>query len=188
MITLNPSSSMTDYQVVHSILKKKNVLLQAEIYARYASQIYFTCLGLLKDKSMAKDLSQDILIKILQKLDSFKGTADFSFWVHAITKNHCLTYLEKMKKMRMVAMETMENIESSMDDLEIAEMKEAKLIQLEIELYKLTEGEQFTLTQKYFKNCSIKNLAYHLDISESAVKMRLNRGRDKLRKMILKAS
>lgn len=189
MSALNQSLMMTDYEVVLSILEKKGGIFKEEIYHRYAPKIYFTCLGLVKDKSIAKDLSHDIIIKVFLKLNSFKGTADFSFWVHAITKNHCMTYLNKRKKRKTAKIETIQNVAVYMDDLnlEIVKEKEAKLIRLETEFQKLKEEEQFILTQKYFEHCSIRNLAFQLKISECAVKMRLKRSREKLKKMMLKA-
>ena len=39
------------------------------------------------DPSVAEDLTQDVLVQMIRKLESFKGDAQFGTWLYAITRN-----------------------------------------------------------------------------------------------------
>ena len=64
------------------------------LYDRYTSKVlrrcYFICLNL----EMARDLNQEIWVKVFLHLYTFKKEAAFSSWLYRLTTNHCLTYIK----------------------------------------------------------------------------------------------
>ena len=42
------------------------------------------------DREEASDLTQEVLIKVVTKLSTFKQESNFRIWVYRITKNHFL--------------------------------------------------------------------------------------------------
>jgi RNA polymerase sigma factor (sigma-70 family) len=61
-----------------------------EIVKRYQDWIYNTALSFVADHDDAADITQEVLIKIVTKLSTFKFESDFKTWVYRITKNHFL--------------------------------------------------------------------------------------------------
>ncbi|WP_298419544.1 RNA polymerase sigma factor [uncultured Kordia sp.] len=57
---------------------------------KYQDWIYNIALTFVGDKDEAADLTQEVLIKIVTKLDSFKQKSAFKTWVYRIVKNHFL--------------------------------------------------------------------------------------------------
>lgn len=57
---------------------------------KYQNWIYNTALNFTGDPDEAADLTQEILIKIVTKLSSFKLKSSFKTWVYRILKNHFL--------------------------------------------------------------------------------------------------
>lgn len=174
-----------DQTLVSAILNAKDRVeqrrLQEELYRRYAEFVYFKCLGIVKDKDVAKDLSHDIFMKIFLKLKNFKGTGPFGGWVSSIVYNHSISYLKKEKRLRTEEIPpTAFNL--AIDDIEQEhqELKELRLQQLEKLLEELNESDRLVLLMRYQEEHSVKQIASLLSLSESAVKMRLKRSRDRL--------
>lgn len=57
---------------------------------KHQDWIYNIALTFVGDKDEAADLTQEVLIKIVTKLDSFKQKSAFKTWVYRIVKNHFL--------------------------------------------------------------------------------------------------
>lgn len=171
---------------------KKIEKTRAEICEQYSSSIYFICLRILKNKTQAKDCTQDVLIKIFLKLQNFKGNSDLRFWIHAIARNHCISYLKQQQRRRVVSLENLtleEPLHSNLElELENLNQIEHNLLRMEQELKQLSTEIQFILIQKYYKKKTIRDLANELHLSESAVKMRIKRGKEKLKKRMLMAN
>ena len=72
-------------------------LVQTVLYNRYEKRIYYKAISMLKDEHMAKDLTHDIFIKIFTNIGQFKGISKFSLWVHSISFNTCVKFLNKNK-------------------------------------------------------------------------------------------
>jgi RNA polymerase sigma factor (sigma-70 family) len=57
---------------------------------KYQDWIFNVALTFVGDKDEAADLTQEVLIKVVTKLSSFKGGSAFKTWVYRIVKNHFL--------------------------------------------------------------------------------------------------
>lgn len=61
------------------------------------------CLGFMQgDYDKARDLTQEVFIKIWKHLDSFKGLSSYKTWVYRITVNTCLQLIRKEQKNNML--------------------------------------------------------------------------------------
>ena len=186
---------LTDKQLVKVILSAKDPTikrqLQEELYHRFAERIYFKCLSIVKSKEIAKDLTHDIIIKIFFNLGKYSGISEFYPWVAAITYNHCINWLNKEKKLKV---ESIENhafqigLDDSEEAIAIKMLEELQLSQLERLFQELKEAEKIVLLMRYQDGLSVKNIASILKIGESAVKMRLKRGRDHLIRLVKEES
>lgn len=71
---------LTDEDLVSRIAKTNNSILFGVLYDRYSNKVYNKCIGFVKNEEEAKDLTQDIFLKLFIKLSSFKGQSKFSTW------------------------------------------------------------------------------------------------------------
>lgn len=158
-----------------------NRQLLTELYNRYANKIYFKCLGMVKDADQARDMAHDIFIKVSTNLHKYEGLADLSFWVYAITYNHCITHLRKAKRLRFDAInEKLNPADEGEHELTEKIVRDMKLTQLKRLVRKLKPDEEMILLMRYQDGMNIKQIAHILQIGESAVKMRLKRVRNHL--------
>ena len=183
MKNLKNINNLPDVDLIKAIVKDSYTLLFEILYDRYAALVYNKCFGFAKDADEAKDLTQDVFLKLFVKLASFKGKSKFSTWLYAFTYNHCVNYVtrntaKKFEK-QSVDYKDIENLSySDEDDTSFLDMKVDKLkVALEI----ISPDEKMILLLKYQDFLSIKEIGSALEIGESAVKMRLKRAKDKLK-------
>ena len=172
----------TDEQLVaHFIETQKNLYFE-QLYDRYSDKVYRKCLSFVKDDAKAEDFTHDIFLKLVLNLSSYKETAKFSTWLYSITYNYCIDQTRVSKKYAEVGLDDNFDVSDDDDDAEIAEL-EAQQLNKAMKL--ILPEEKSILMMKYQDDLSIKEISDSLDISESAVKMRLLRAKEKLRKVYL---
>ena len=175
---------MTDEELIGRIVRNNDAALFEVLYDRYADLVYNKCLGFSKSEDEAKDLTQDVFLKLFVKLSSFKGKSKFSTWLYAFTYNHCVNYVTRTtaKKIERHAVEA-ENIKEEFDGDEDDDkdgLYQMKVDKLKIALERIPPDDKVIILLKYQDQLTIKELQDIFDIGESAVKMRLKRAKDKL--------
>lgn len=180
-----PFQKLTDEELVEKIVVQENAILFGEIYDRYAQKIYNKCYGFVNSKEEAKDLTQDIFLKLFTKLSSYKKQAKFSTWLYAFTYNSCVNYVNRDKENKInKSSDVLEDDElhlyTEVNDDSLFQMRVDKL-QKAIEL--IDPNDKSILLLKYQDDVSIKELEILLNISESAVKMRLKRAKSRIIEM-----
>jgi len=180
--TLDNNNKLSDEDLVEAIVNTNNTLLFEVLYDKYAGLVYNKCYGFAKDGDEAKDLTQDVFLKLFVKLASFKGKSKFSTWLYAFTYNHCVNYVtrntaKKIEK-QSVDYKDIENLsDHEENDNSFLNMKVEKL---KVALELISPEEKMILLLKYQDYLTIKEIESALGIGESAVKMRIKRAKDKL--------
>jgi RNA polymerase sigma factor (sigma-70 family) len=178
----------SDEELVRLYVETQKNAYFERLYERYCDKVYRKCLSFTKDPLQAEDLTHDIFLKLVIKLGGFKEQAKFSTWLYSITYNHCTDHMRSPQRRTEVYMdEGWERLDLGADD-GLAELAEMEAQKLKLALEQLDPTEQSLLLMKYQDNISIRELADLNGITESAVKMRLKRTRDKVRKYYLEAA
>lgn len=173
---------MTNEELVTKIITEKNTDYFEILYDRFSHSVYNKCYSFVKNEEEAKDLAQDIFLKLYLKLSSFKGKSQFSTWVYSFTYNHCVNYVNrnpiKKYEKRLPESFDIENYSEEKDDL--TSVQENNEIRLSSALEGISVDDRSILVLKYQKNLTIKNLENILGIGSSAVKMRIKRAKERL--------
>jgi RNA polymerase sigma-70 factor (ECF subfamily) len=175
---------LSDEMLVEAIVKTNDTLLFEVLYDRYATMVYNKCYGFANGSDEAKDLTQDVFLRVFVKLGSFKGKSKFSTWLYAFTYNHCVNYVTRntAKKFEKKSISSeyvdIENIGDEIDSTH--DFDNMRVENLKIVMDLMSPDEKMIILLKYQDNLSIKELSEALDIGESAVKMRLKRAKEKL--------
>ena len=69
---------------------------------RHRQRVYNICLRLLGDADDAADAAQDAFVSVLTKLDSFRGEAAFTTWLHRIAVNACYDLTRRRRRQPML--------------------------------------------------------------------------------------
>lgn len=175
--------NLTDEELVKLIVKNNNSILFGKLYDRYAKLIYNKCYGFAKTKSEAEDLTQDVFLLVFIKLKTFKGNAKFSTWLYSLTYNFCTNYVnrDKQKKIRDNSVPVEDrNHNDSNDEISDIDLFKLKSDKLDKALKMIDPDDKSILLLKYQDGIPIKELVALMEVSESAIKMRLKRAKERI--------
>lgn len=178
------ANQIPDEILAADICSTGNTLLFGELYDRYSSRVYNKCLQFTKEEESARDLTQDIFIKVYLSLHTFKARARFSTWLFSITYNFCVNFVQRDKghKLANLSDQLTEDTTGPDPSIYIDETKwmEIRVSKLKLALECIPPADKALLLLKYQDEISMKELQEILNLGESAVKMRLMRARQKL--------
>lgn len=169
----------TDEQLVRLYVDTQRNPFFEELYDRYADKVYRKCLSFVKDQAKAEDFTHDIFLKLIVRVGSFKENSKFSTWLFSITYNYCMDQLRTTRKLAEDELTEGIDLIDDSDDINEMEMDAKRLREV---LGGLSHEERTIVLMKYQDDFSIKDIADTFGLTESAVKMRLKRTREKLRK------
>jgi len=72
-----------------------------ELAARYGSKIEQLAFRYMKNREDAEEVAQDVLLKVYNKIDAFRGDAALSSWIYRITFNTAMSRLRSTRAARM---------------------------------------------------------------------------------------
>jgi len=166
-----------------------------QIAERYQKKIYGLSFNLCRNQMDAQDVTQEVLLTLYKKINTFQGKSAFSSWVYRITLNATYMKLRSKKKEPNVSLDDMmpsfngsgfhqEKIqdwsESTESLLFTNETKE--IIQKAVDL--LPEKEKVVFVLRDVDGLSTEKVSEILDLTIPAVKSRLHRARLFLRKKL----
>jgi RNA polymerase sigma-70 factor (ECF subfamily) len=65
-----------------------------QLFERHRTRVAAWCYRMTGDMDAATDLAQDVFLKALQNLESFRRQSKFTTWLYAIARNHCMDALK----------------------------------------------------------------------------------------------
>jgi RNA polymerase sigma-70 factor (ECF subfamily) len=154
---------------------------------RYEQKVFQTCMGFLHDNDEAADLTQEIFIKIYEKLHSFKGKSSFSTWLYRVTMNMAINYKRKMAwrsifQPQQQSTELFDETGSYNADSHLKKTEQKKLIKRVLD--KLTKQQRKAFVLSHYRELSNNELADVLDISLKAAESLLFRARTSVNREI----
>lgn len=142
------------------------------VMEEYGNSIYRMSFLLLKNEQDAQDILQETLIKYLQKAPNFKTQEHEKAWLLRVANNLCKDMLRFRKRNHYIDLEEIS---------ELCAATEEKPKQLLQQVLMLAENYRKVIYLFYYEGYSVEEVAAILNLSQSAVKKRLERGRNYLR-------
>jgi RNA polymerase sigma factor (sigma-70 family) len=183
ILTTPSFKTMSDEEAVEQYLLSQNVNYFNLLYDRYTDKVYAKCISMLRDQELAEDATQEIFVKILLSLSKFSGKSKFSTWLYSITYNYCIDQIRREKKENTVTVNDFSRIDQVDDDMYDSEIKETNVFRLKEVMEKLNAEDKSILMMKYQDDLSIRDICSILDKTESAVKMKILRAKEKFLKI-----
>src|SRR3954469_16747906 len=165
------------------------------VFREYAPRIYNLARRMLGNDADAEDVTQDVLLQVVRKLDTFRGDAQLSTWLHRVTVNAALAHRQKRANRQK-----RETTEAASDVLEAAPVggpvkrwnvgpeesvlaaEQAEVIEKAIETLPEPFRDVYVLADvEGLPNAEIAEI---LELSVPAVKSRLHRARLRMRDIL----
>jgi RNA polymerase sigma-70 factor (ECF subfamily) len=165
-------------------------LTAEQVFSDYAPRVYNLARRMLGNDADAEDVTQDVLLQVVRKLDTFRGDADIATWLHRITVNAALAHRNKRARREEHELHVHDPLDNHFEDghhglavrpwpispdQHALDRERSKLIEEAIARLPETYRDVHVLADvEGLSNAEIADL---LNISVSAVKSRLHRGR-----------
>ncbi len=147
-----------------------------EVIDRYRSTVFGLALAKTGSRSDAEDVFQEVLLAYYQSGKSFSDEEHRKAWLLRTTLNHCKRLTGSAWRRRTVPLE--EGEESREGDFTFRSVEENEVWQA---VRSLDESLRLPIYLFYFQDLTTRQIAQVLGVGEGAVRMRLSRGRTRLR-------
>ena len=135
------------------------------VYETYGPALYRFCLLQMKNPADAEDVLQDVFVKRLYQAPKFKSPEHERSWLYQVALNLCRDEWRRHRR----------------SELPLPPEELSLLDQVS----NLPEKQRTVLHLHYYQGYNLQEIARLLGVTVPAVKMRLKRGREALRKELL---
>ncbi len=150
-------------------------------------EVYTLCLRILRNPDDAAEATQDAYLKAWRALKGFRGDAMFTTWLYRVAANTAISKHRSRKRRRShetgVGDELLGQIAAA-GSTEGAVATRIEMAALERGLALLPEHYRSAVVLRDVYGLSIEEIASQLKISSTAAKVRVHRGRKKLKEMV----
>jgi RNA polymerase sigma-70 factor, ECF subfamily len=166
-----------------------------ELVYRYDRNVLSVAMKYANDKDDAKDLYQEVFIRVYRGLKNFRFQSEFSTWLFRITTNVCLTYKSRSKEhLRVSINKNFDDEESELSTTEelIYDGSSPEEISSGTDLGEIVNAaveslspkQKMTFILKHYKGYKIREIAEMLNCKEGTVKKYLFDAIKNLRKKL----
>jgi len=174
--TAPPEAGPRDQDIVELLRDGAAKAAFERLVDRYESKVYRLCCSLLRDPDQAKDAAQESLVRIWKALPKYDQRASISTWVYTITRNRCLTAIERRRDLESFSDPRVEHeVEAAGAIAPETEQDHLGVLRELVEA--LPERYRRALTLYYYEERSVEEVAALLGQPEGTVKTNLHRAR-----------
>ncbi len=183
-----------DPEVVRACQRGEAGALDALVRATYAD-VYALAYRLVRDRDEAADVTQEVFMRVMRSVVGFRGESAFGTWLHRVTVNTSLTALRKRSRRPLPGREAFGMpgeegggmVDPDAGPEERAERAEL-LARAEAAVAALPESSRTIVVLRDIEGLSTAEVAAATGLTETAVKVRLFRARERLRASLADAS
>ncbi len=164
--------------------KQNDRKAQLQLYNQYCDGMFVVAKRFVKDSFEAEDIVQEAFIKAFMKLHQYKAEVTFGAWLKRIVINKSIDLLKSKKQelleldeVHMKVVDTDYEDEWLVDDaITIDEVKDA--------INRLPDKYKFVVMMFLIEGYDHQEIAEVLNISETASRTQLSRGKTKLKELL----
>jgi RNA polymerase sigma factor (sigma-70 family) len=167
-----------------------------ELILKIQDKVYGLALRMLYHPSDAEDASQEILLKIITHLSTFRGESAFTTWMYRVAVNHLLTIRKRRAELEAVSFEEYEKslaLDSAVDwpeshssALQNIFVEEIRISCLQGLLLCLDREHRLAFLLVDVFDVSSEQGAAILEITPTAFRKRLSRARERIQDFLMK--
>ncbi len=163
------------------------------LVSAYERRVYVLALRSSGSEEDAKDIAQEVFLRIYRSIGNFRGESGFSTWVYRITMNICVDHARRGSAAPQTVSLVDEDAREAplpdpdaMHQPELAAENTALREELHAALGELTDDHRRILLLRDVSGLHYDEIARVLKLSEGTVKSRLARARRNLREILIR--
>jgi RNA polymerase sigma factor (sigma-70 family) len=175
-------NSVTDSELLRQYAEQRSEAAFAELVKRHVDLVYSAALRMVRDTSLAEDVTQGAFIALAQNARNLAQRAVLSGWLHRTAHNLACNVVRtdvrrRAREQQAAAMTEMFSNEPDAPWEKIAP-------ELDGALRELDETDRDALMLRYFERKSAREMAQLLDMSDAAAQKRVSRAVERLRALL----
>jgi RNA polymerase sigma-70 factor (ECF subfamily) len=172
------SALLSDAELIERVLAGEHDCFQP-LVQRYQESLFRVACALVLDQDAAADIVQDAFVRAYANLARCHDRRRFRFWLLATLRNRGLDYLKERRRRDLSLSDDAVVRRAELSDTGGADAAERIRLRraLDAALARLSPPIRETFVLRHLEQWSIEEIAELLGLTESAVKMRLHRGR-----------
>lgn len=167
---MNPYSNLSDQELIRLYISGNNPAFTTLVY-RHKNRIFTTIVLLVRDRSLAEDIFQEVFIKIVNALQSghYVDNSRFLAWAVRIAHNACISHFRKAHQRPSTIVTYNDDLGDYMELTEHSQ--EYRMIRAEVTeeinamLDRLPGLQREALILRYYADLSYKEMAQTIGIS-----------------------
>jgi len=152
------------------------------LYDRHKTPVFMYCLRMLNDRDTAKDVLQEVFIRIHTQRERYEGGTNFGAWIHTIARNLCYN-ARRSRKEQTSFDETLGYAMNSSEQHADVGLRD----QLADAIAALPEIYREALILREYEDRSYQQIADITGATMSTVKFRIFKAREMLRERLSKS-
>jgi RNA polymerase sigma-70 factor, ECF subfamily len=175
-------------------LKAHDPAAVTDLSDSYGAKIYQLAFRYLRNREDAEEVAQDVLLKVYQKIDAFRGDAALSSWIYRITFNTAMSRLRELKQRLPNALETKDEETGQplkRDVIDWSPLADEEMLRLEMRQALVRALKDLPLLYRApvilrdVQGLTTEEASAVLHVKEQTLKSRLHRGRLMLREHLV---
>ena len=150
------------------------------ILARYEKPVYNAVLRMVGDAEEARDIAQEVFVKVFENLRSYDRSRKFFSWMYRVAINETINHVKTRRRWEPLS----EAFQSSHSNPEEAMQEVERDREIQRALLALDPKYRLALIVRHFLQLSYAEAANVLDVPEKTVKSRLFTARQLLREIL----
>jgi RNA polymerase sigma-70 factor (ECF subfamily) len=178
LVAHHPSMTVTepDRQTIERCRRGDRDALR-ELFDAHGARVYSIARHFFDgDEAQARDVTQDVFVKVMERIGQFEGASRFSTWLYRLTVNACLD--ERRRERRALRLVDSPDLPATAHDVA---PQSAALDRTEVHdtvaraVSELTPPLRAVVLLRYFEGLSYEEMATALDCTQGTVASRLSR-------------
>ena len=153
----------------------------ATLFDEFADGVYTLGFRILRDRYLAEDVVQDTFIKVMRSLHTYRGEGPIAAWLYRIGYREAIATTRRRRDTPIDPEDMLRQGDRPTAGVEDTVLAKELALRLDTAINQLSEPLRATFALRDIERLSTADVARVLDISQSAVKMRLARAREALR-------
>jgi RNA polymerase sigma-70 factor (ECF subfamily) len=180
----------SDAELIERCLQQDNSAWEL-IVGRYKRKVFHIGYKFTGRHDDAEDLTQEIFLKVFRSLEKFNRDADFSTWLSSVARNYCIDHYRASKREKEVLVEDLVAFDlapasaGSSPHRALEDRDRRSFLRRGLEA--LPEKLREAVVLRDLQGLSYQEMADRLGLPEGTVKSRINRGREELSRLLLRA-
>jgi RNA polymerase sigma-70 factor (ECF subfamily) len=163
--------------------RKGDDLAWEALVRRYQSRVYSVAYHYMRNTEEARDMAQDIFVRIYQRLETFKGEQAFLPWMLRLARNACIDALRRRKARPpaadVIIDDAVQLASSAPNPEETSEARSSREL-LYRAMDRMSESDREILMLKEIQGLKVEEISSLLKVPTGTVKSRCNRARIEL--------